>query len=58
LVSPKGDLSEEAVGAATGGIIVLTCMEHQGLANVLLEETIEGLKASIQSAKEQQSKAE
>jgi hypothetical protein len=58
LVSPKGDLSDEAVGAATGGIIVLTCMEHHRLAEALLEDTVEGLRAALHHAKEQQTKTE
>ena len=58
LVSDKGDLADESHAVMTGGIVILSCVEHTELAHVLLEEIRNFIKTAIQQAKEQQSKIE
>ena len=58
LVTPKGDLTDEALSAATGGIMILSCPAHIDLAETLLNETVATVKAGLQQAKEQQTKTE
>lgn len=61
LLEPKGDMLEEAIATATGGIIILTCPEHVEGAEALLRDNISRLREAMAMAKEhqqQQSKIE